>query len=35
MGLPVISVEFKKLASTAVNPSNRGILAVNVHRLHG
>lgn len=28
MGLPVISVEFKKLASTAVNRSIRGILAV-------
>lgn len=28
MGLPVITVEFKKLATTAVNRSTRGILAV-------
>ena len=28
MGLPVISVEFKKLAATALTRSVRGILAV-------
>ena len=28
MGLPTITVEFKKLAATATNRSTRGILAV-------